>query len=767
MKIKMEGILKMIGTMICSGCVLILTAGNSVCSAQSDSSHVLENLSLKELLSIKVTTVSKASEELEMAAATIVVVTKAQIKIRGYQSLLDVLYDLPDIKIDDKVYSGIRSSFTVRGVQGQDKFIILLDGVRISSPIDEALPIMENYPVNLVEQIEIVYGPASALYGANAVSGVINIITQKSAKDEISVEGSSLNGNYGYTNNQLMITKKLSDEVSMIISGQYYFDKQPDLNKTFNNDPQTNSSSYESGTINTVFGPVTPIAPVSANFEAPMSAYNIYAAIHSSDFTLSYFRNSTTTPSAYGSNVNNALYNKEAAIKQGIDVVNASYKKSFGQLNTVSSLTASNFVLDPKSNYRNLYTGFEPAYKYESSTSIKGEEQLNFEISPRINLTGGISYELFSVVPYSGDLQDPVNPNAAIQSSYLGTKNYYSPNGIPAHFFFLRYSNTGSFLQAQYSPVKKLIFSLGARYDYNTRYGNTLNPRISGVYKPFNKTTIKVMFGSAYLAPSVSSSYAQWGSFVTADSGKTYSSYFLHLPNPNLKPITSRTYELSIKQYFTNNLSLTVEGYYTALDNLLGFADDNATTHLYNNQFFSIPVDYIEVYVNQGRQENYGGSIQLNWKTTVSKVKLNSFASVSYTDGIIQSALREEDELTPDAKVDFISKFIVHAGIECSLGKFTIAPRAIFMTEQSINGIADTVNGLLQRQSIPGYTLLNISARYNISRQFSFFANASNVLNVHYRSVGFLMDLKKPDSDLFYGQPEDLLRIMAGVNFKF
>ena len=64
MKIKMEGILKMIGTMICSGCVLILTAGSSVCSAQSDSSHVLENLSLKELLSIKVTTVSKASEEL-------------------------------------------------------------------------------------------------------------------------------------------------------------------------------------------------------------------------------------------------------------------------------------------------------------------------------------------------------------------------------------------------------------------------------------------------------------------------------------------------------------------------------------------------------------------------------------------------------------------------------------------------------------------------------------------------------------------------------
>ncbi len=763
----MERILKMIGTIICIACVLILTAGNTVCSAQSDSLHALENLSLKELLSIKVTTVSKASEELEMAAATVALVTKAQIRIRGYQSLLDVLYDLPDIKIDDKVYSGIRNSFTVRGVQGQDKFIILLDGVRISSPIDEALPIMENYPVNLVEQIEIVYGPASALYGANAVSGVINIITQKNANDEIFVEGSTLNGNYGYTNNQLMITKKLTDQVSLIVSGQYYYDKQPDLNKTFKNDQQTNSSSYQSGTINTVFGPFTPVAPISSAFEAPMSAYNFYAAIHSSDFSLSYFRNSTTTPSALGNNVNNSLYNKSAFIKQGIDVVNAAYSKSFGKLNTVSTLTASSFVLDPQSNYRNLYTGFEPAYKYQASTSIKGEEQLNMQVSPKINLTGGVSYELFSVVPYSGDLQDPVNTNSAIYSSYLGTKNFYSPFGIPAHFFSLRYSNTGSYFQAQYSPIKKLAFSLGARYDNNTRYGKTFNPRLSAVYKPFSKTTIKAMFGTAYLAPSVSTSYAQWGSFVTADSGKTYSSYFLHLPNPNLKPITSTTYELSIKQYLTNNLSVTVDGYYTALYNLLGFADDNTSTHLYNNQFFSIPVDYIEVYVNQGRQENYGGSFQLNWKTSVSKARLNSYASISFTDGIVQSALKQEDELTPDAKVDFISKFIVHAGIDCSIGKFTIAPRAIFMTEQSINGIADTVNGLLRRQSIPGYTLLNVSARYNFSKQFSFFANASNVLNVHYRSVGFLMDLKKPDSDLFYGQPEDLFRIAAGVNFKF
>src|SRR5439155_10241885 len=140
-----------------------------------------ENLSLKELLNIKVTTASRTTENLEKAPATVMVITEEQIKVRGYQSLLDVMYDLPDVKVDDKIYSGIRNTFTVRGTQGQEKFVIMLDGNRISSPSGEAMPVMENYPVNLAEQIEIVYGPASALYGADAVSGVINIISKKSS----------------------------------------------------------------------------------------------------------------------------------------------------------------------------------------------------------------------------------------------------------------------------------------------------------------------------------------------------------------------------------------------------------------------------------------------------------------------------------------------------------------------------------------------------------------------------------------------------------
>src|SRR5687768_11525146 len=138
--------------------------------AQNDTTK-LDTLSLKELLNVRVTTASKSSQSSENAPATVHVVSQEQIRMRGYQSLLNLITDLPDMKVDDKIYSDSRNSITVRGIQGQQNFVILLNGIKISSPTNEAMPIMENYPVSLAEQVEVMYGPASALYGADAVSG--------------------------------------------------------------------------------------------------------------------------------------------------------------------------------------------------------------------------------------------------------------------------------------------------------------------------------------------------------------------------------------------------------------------------------------------------------------------------------------------------------------------------------------------------------------------------------------------------------------------
>ncbi len=289
----------MIETNIKKTCSLIAVIAIGISSAYSQSDTAkLADLSLKDLLNIKVTTVSKTLQELGVAPATVTVVTREQIRIRGYQSLLDVLADLPDFKIDDKIYSVSGNSVLVRGTQGQQNFVILLDGIKISSPTSEALPVMENYPVNLAEQVEIVYGPSSALYGADAVSAVINIITRKApAKNGLLVDATSMAGMYGYTNNTLFIAKKFSEHADIIISSQFYNNNQPDLSKLYKNDPQLSITPYTTGTFNTIFGTVTPSTPVTPQYQARTQAYNFYAAVHLDNFTFSFFKNSLKTHS--------------------------------------------------------------------------------------------------------------------------------------------------------------------------------------------------------------------------------------------------------------------------------------------------------------------------------------------------------------------------------------------------------------------------------------------------------------------------------------
>jgi outer membrane cobalamin receptor len=743
---------------------MAIIAGNTSYS-QVDSSK-RESFSLKELLNVKITTASKTAQDLEMAPATVIVITQEQISLRGYQSLLDVLYDLPGMKVDDKVRSHLHNNFVMRGTPGQEKFILLLDGMRISSPTNETMPIIENYPVHLAEQIEVVLGPASALYGADAVSGVINIITKKSpSKKNIKVEATSMAGSYGYTNNTLFVAKKLNDHASLVVSGQYCYNQGADYSKLYKQDTLFNTDAYTTGTFNTIFGPMTPKTPVNNKIEMPLKAYNLYASLQMDEFSFSIFKNYAQTPTFYEENPNNAVYNKDVFMGQGITMANASYKKSFRKIMATTSLLASDYVMNPRSNYRNVFSGMEPAYKYSFGSLIKGEQQVDWQASEKFNVTGGATYESYYSIPTSADLAAPVDPDEALHGTYIGTKSHYMPDGLEAKFYTLRYRNIGTYLQVQYSPTRKVHFTFGGRYDVNSRYENTFNPRVGIVYRPTDKTTIKALYGTAFLAPTTFDCYAYYGAFETSDSGRTFHANFMHLPNPGLQPITSKNAELSISHYFTNNFSVTVDGYYTVLSGLHEFADDNKSTRLYNNMFNGIPVGYVEVFVNQTRQVNYGGSIQLNYKNSIGALRLNSFLSVSHTNGFDDYSLK--DPTLPKAELEFIAPFMLQAGTDVKAGKFSCSPRLIVMGRQHLSGVENTKTTVLQRQTIAGYALMNISLRYAIIKKLAVFTNITNALNQHYRSVGFNMDLNKKNTELFYGQHEDPIRIMGGLNFTF
>src|SRR5258706_10582188 len=206
-----------------SAWVLVIASMMSSSAAAQTAPPDLSQISLRDLMNITVTTASRAPESLTDAPARMEVVTAAEIERRGYRSLIDVLKGLSDFKVDVGGEQASPTELTVQGIRGATRVIVMLDGIRISSPTNDPLPILANYPVHAAQQIEILYGPASALYGADAFSATINIITKTTTG--LSVETSV--GQYGLSNNAVSYGPRVGANGTLMIAGQFQHDTQP------------------------------------------------------------------------------------------------------------------------------------------------------------------------------------------------------------------------------------------------------------------------------------------------------------------------------------------------------------------------------------------------------------------------------------------------------------------------------------------------------------------------------------------------------------
>src|SRR6266851_3546455 len=104
----------------------------------------LADATLEDLMRIVITTASGTAEGLAEAPARVQVVTSSDITRRGYRSLVDVLKDLPDFKVEFATEPDYPTDVTVQGSRGADRIVLLLDGIRVSSPTNEPLPVLAN-----------------------------------------------------------------------------------------------------------------------------------------------------------------------------------------------------------------------------------------------------------------------------------------------------------------------------------------------------------------------------------------------------------------------------------------------------------------------------------------------------------------------------------------------------------------------------------------------------------------------------------------------
>jgi outer membrane receptor for ferrienterochelin and colicin len=739
---------------ILSGVLAMAVTHNT--SAQSRSEF--EELSLQDLLNVKITTASKATQKAGEAPASVIVITAKQIKTRRYRNLAEVLNDLPDVKVNDKSDPQVFNTFSIRGITRQDKFVILMDGVKISSPINDQLPILENFPIYLAKQIEVVFGPGSALYGADAMSGVINIITDKDS-DSDQLMASVVYGTHGYSDQHLLWKKTFKSGVHLTAGGQYTYDKQPDFSKVYSS--EFNMQAQQTGTFNSAYGQMSPTAPIEPGYSAPVKTNNMYLSLNKGGFEFSLLHYYSAIPASTTLTPDNGVFNKDVFYGQDVTSVSASYTDSIGSLKSVTNVQSIFSEVNPKSNFRNLFGRMEHGYKYSYGSTIKIEEQLTMALSHNLQVMGGLTYEIFKALPKSVELSSPQIRSGALEGSLLNSSEYYNPNGIAAKFYTLAYNNVGSFLQAQYKPVKKLAITLGGRYDYNSRFGSAINPRLGLVYNHSSKTTLKALYGTAYWAPSPHITYEQFGSFFSPDSGRTYSSNFWHLPNPRLKPTTSETFEMSLNRHVNKHFNFILTGYYTEIHGLINNVSDNGNTNLYNNSFLGYPVSYIEVPVNAGVQHNYGGNLQVNSVINVGSSRFNAWSSISFVDGTVM------EYVTPakleKVEISLIAPWQFRVGIDGNSGDFTYSVRLLRSGRQRITGFEDPARPN-SRQTIQGYTLVNAAASYTFKDRFTFSVKAQNVLDQRYRLVN-PADVNDTGISTFIGTLQDPLRVMAGLTF--
>lgn len=158
---------------------LILIMNSPILAQKKEEKTVdVMEMSLEELLNVEITTASKKPEKVGDIPASIVIVTRADIENYGYQTLAEVLENIPGLYQTDDYFT---QNFGVRGfwtIIPQRNFIILVNGIPQTDGLTSGNWLQQiNLPVEAIDRIEVVRGPMAVIYGSGAFFGVINIKT--------------------------------------------------------------------------------------------------------------------------------------------------------------------------------------------------------------------------------------------------------------------------------------------------------------------------------------------------------------------------------------------------------------------------------------------------------------------------------------------------------------------------------------------------------------------------------------------------------------
>jgi iron complex outermembrane recepter protein len=166
----------------CVKCAILLVVLAFFPLPAEQAADALSSLSLEQLLALDVTSVGKKRERLDRAAAAVFVITQEDIRRMGATSIPEALRLAPGlhvVRVNSRTWA-----ITARGFNSifSNKLLVLIDGRSIYSPLFAGVWWDQDVMLDDVERIEVIRGPAAAIWGVNAVNGVINIITRPASQ---------------------------------------------------------------------------------------------------------------------------------------------------------------------------------------------------------------------------------------------------------------------------------------------------------------------------------------------------------------------------------------------------------------------------------------------------------------------------------------------------------------------------------------------------------------------------------------------------------
>jgi len=306
---------------VAAGCLFALGFAGTVLA---DTANDLFDLSIEELVSLEVTSVSRRAEPLADATSAVFVITSDDIERHGIRSIPDALRLAPGLSVTQ--IDANKWAIGSRGLSGRyaNKLLVLMDGRLLYTPaFSGVFWDVQNTLIEEIERIEVIRGPGAVAWGTNAVNGVVNIITRSSSD----AAGGSVVAGLDPAGGDFLAARyegRLSDEATFrsfakyqsadgnqLVNGAATNDKWDMFRASFRTDWKFNNKEFkltvegysgEMGSTNTLFSPAPPYTTIT-NSEADVSGAFVLG-----HWSVSHDENSHTSGQAYVDYTDRASY---------------------------------------------------------------------------------------------------------------------------------------------------------------------------------------------------------------------------------------------------------------------------------------------------------------------------------------------------------------------------------------------------------------------------------------------------------------------------